>query len=81
MALQLADSLDFTEFHMKNIVVLITGILSLMYLFNFGSGFLELIPDNIPFVGNMDEATAMVLLLNCLRYFGINLFDIFERKS
>ena len=64
----------------KNVIVLITGILSLMYLLNFGAGFIELIPDNIPVIGNLDEATATVLLLNCLRYFGVTWFDIFDKK-
>lgn len=52
-----------------------------MYLLNIGSGFIELIPDNIPFIGNLDDATAMLLLMNCIRYFGIDLFDIFARKT
>lgn len=64
----------------KSIIVLLTGILSLMYLLNIGGGFIELIPDNIPVIGNLDEATATVLLLNCLRYFGIAWFDIFDKK-
>lgn len=62
-------------------MVLFTGILSAMYLLNIGSGVIELIPDNIPIIGNLDEATATLLLLNCLRYFGINWFDIFEKKN
>lgn len=66
---------------MKSFIVLITGILSLMYLLNFGVGFIEIIPDNFPIIGNLDEATATLLLLNCLRYFGINWFDIFKKNS
>lgn len=58
-----------------------SGILSLMYLLNIGVGIIELIPDNIPVIGNLDEATATVVLINCLRYFGVNWFDIFENKS
>lgn len=67
--------------HIKSIIVLLSGIFSLMYLLNLGVGFIELIPDNFPIIGNLDEATATVLLLNCLRYFGINWFDIFEKKN
>lgn len=65
---------------MKSAIVLLTGILSLMYLLNIGVGFIELIPDNIPVIGNLDEATATVLLINCFRYFGITWFDIFDKK-
>lgn len=67
--------------YLKNTIVLMSGILSLMYLLNIGVGIIELIPDNIPVIGNLDEATATVVLINCLRYFGVNWFDIFENKS
>jgi len=50
-----------------------------MYLLNIGIGFIELIPDNIPLVGNLDEAGAVTLLLMCLRYFGIDVTKIFEK--
>ena len=57
------------------------GIISLMYLCNIGVGLVEAIPDNIPFVGNLDEAGATVLLLMCLRYFGVDLTKIFKKTS
>ncbi len=66
---------------MKSIVVFGLGIISLLYLLNIGVGVIELIPDNIPFVGNLDEGGATVLLLMCLRYFGLDPAKIFERKS
>lgn len=66
---------------MKKLAVLLLGILSLMYLLNIGVGFFELIPDNIPFVGNLDEATATMLLLNCLHYFGVDMLNIFNREK
>lgn len=49
------------------------GLLSLIYLINPTAGFFELIPDNLPFLGNLDEATAMALLLASLRYYGLDL--------
>ena len=52
-----------------------------MYLLNIGFGFVELIPDNFPVIGNLDEATATALLLGCLSYFGIDLVNIFKRKT
>lgn len=66
---------------MKKMIVVILGILSVLYLLNPGAGVFELIPDNIPFVGNLDEAAAVALLLACLRYFDIELPDIFGRKK
>jgi hypothetical protein len=65
----------------KSLVVALIGLLSLIYLFNPGAGIFELIPDNIPFLGNLDEATAMMILLACLRYFGIDFGNIFRRNS
>ncbi len=65
----------------KNIVVIAVGILSALYLLNPSAGLFELIPDNIPGIGNLDEATAVFLLLSCLRYFGIDIANIFRRKN
>lgn len=66
---------------MKGLLVLIIGIIAVMYILNIGMGVIELIPDNIPFVGNLDEAGAVTLLLMCLRYFGIDVTRIFQRDS
>lgn len=66
---------------MKNITVLLLGLLGVIYLLNPGAGIFELIPDNLPFVGNLDDAAALALLVMCLQYFGINLPDIFGRKK
>ena len=64
---------------MKNIIVFCLGVISLLYLLNIGVGVIELIPDNIPFVGNLDEAGAAALLLMCLRYFGLDLTKILKK--
>ena len=37
-----------------------------IYLINPGAGFIEFIPDNIPIIGNLDEATATAGLLFAL---------------
>ena len=66
---------------MKSIIVALVGIISALYLFNFGLGFIELIPDNFPIVGNLDEAAATALLLSSLSYFGIDLFNIFKKDT
>ncbi len=65
----------------KSIIVSIIGILSFIYLINPGFGVFEFIPDTFPFIGNLDEATATLLLLSTLAYFGIDLRNIFGNKS
>lgn len=64
----------------KNIFVGILGLFSLIYLINPTAGILEFVPDNIPFVGNVDEGFAAFLLISSLRYFGLDFSKIFERK-
>jgi hypothetical protein len=65
---------------MRGFIVFCLGLISTMYLLNIGAGFIELIPDNIPLVGNLDEAGAAALLIMCLGYFGIDLTNIFKKK-
>jgi uncharacterized membrane protein YkvA (DUF1232 family) len=64
---------------LKSLVVAVLGLLAALYLVNPGAGIFELIPDNFPLIGNLDEAAAVVLLLNCLSYFGIDLGNRFFR--
>lgn len=47
------------------------GLISTLYLVNPTAGFFELLPDNLPGLGNVDEALATVLLLRVLAYFGV----------
>ena len=64
---------------LKSLGVAVLGLISIAYLANFGVGIIELIPDNIPFVGNLDEAGAALLLINCLAYFGLDLRRLFHK--
>ena len=66
---------------MKNILIALTGLLALIYLLNPTMGVFELIPDNIPFIGNLDEATATMVLLAVLRHFGVDLTKFFGDKN
>ena len=52
-------------------VVVIMGIAGL-YLINPTAGVIEVIPDVIPIIGNLDEAAAVALLISGLSYFGVN---------
>ncbi len=66
---------------MKSIFVILVAIISALYLINPTAGFIELLPDNIPFIGNLDEATAAAVLLACARYFGFDLSGFFGKKD
>ena len=52
-------------------LVFMAGILSFVFMLNLTGGIVE-IPDNLPFIGNLDEAMATTLFLTCLGYFGIS---------
>lgn len=64
----------------RHLFVFIVGLVSLVYLANPTAGILELIPDNVPLVGNLDEAGATGILISCLAYFGIDTTR-FARRS
>ena len=66
---------------LKNIFVFLIGILSLVYLINPGMGIFEIIPDNLPIIGNLDEAGAAVLLIAVLKYFGVDLTRFFIKDK
>jgi len=66
---------------MKSFLVGLAGVLSLLYLLNPTLGVFEFIPDNLPLIGNIDEATATMVLLSVLRYFGWDLADFFKKKT
>lgn len=44
-------------------------VFSVFYLLNPSSGIIELIPDLIPGIGNIDETSVVLLLLACLKVF------------
>ena len=60
----------------KNIVVLLLGAISLIWLLN--PPLLGTLDDNIPIIGNLDEAAAALILINCLKYFGFDLTRMFQ---
>ncbi|MBS1198658.1 MAG: hypothetical protein H6R18_2443 [Proteobacteria bacterium] len=64
----------------KDFFIAILGVIALIYLLNPGAGILEIIPDNLPFIGNIDEATAGLILLSCLRYFGMDISNLFKKQ-
>jgi len=66
---------------MKRIGVFLLGLFCVLYLLNPGAGVFELIPDNLPFFGNLDEATAAATLYLCLEYFGISPSRFLQRRK
>ena len=43
-----------------------------LFLANPGLGVFAELPDNLPFIGNLDEVLASAVLFSCLSYLGIN---------
>ncbi len=66
---------------LKEMFVIALGVIAVLYLLNPTAGFLELIPDNLPLIGNLDEAGATLLLINVLRYYGIDLDRLFGKRQ
>ncbi|MEX0777654.1 MAG: hypothetical protein WD042_18260 [Phycisphaeraceae bacterium] len=64
----------------KSLAMAGIGLAALAYLLNPGWGIFELLPDNLPIIGNLDEAGAALLVLGTLRYFGLDLITPFQRK-
>lgn len=65
----------------KDFTMIIAGIICVIYLLNPDAGVLELIPDNIPVIGNLDEVAATILLLKVLKYFRWDVFRLFGKEK
>ena len=65
----------------KDLIVLVFAALAALYMLNPTAGFLEFIPDAFPVVGNLDEATATLIIVSALRYFGLDVSRIFARGA
>ncbi|MCF8060360.1 MAG: DUF1232 domain-containing protein [Bacteriovoracaceae bacterium] len=68
-----------TKKNLKTLFALFGGLLGVVYILNPTAGIIEFIPDNLPFIGNLDEAAAVVLILGCLRHFNIDLTSYFKK--
>lgn len=67
----------------KKIVAVGAVIVGIIYILNPTMGLFELLPDNLPIVGNLDEAAAVYMILLALRYLGLDLirsFDLGKKK-
>lgn len=64
----------------KDYLVAIIGLVGVLYTLNFGFGVIEILPDNIPIIGNIDEAFALFLVYSSAEYFDINIKSLFKRN-
>ena len=55
---------------LHHVLALGSGGLALLYLIFPTVGLFELLPDVLPFIGHLDEATATLLLTNVLAWYG-----------
>lgn len=53
---------------MRKLTAIVLAALSIVYLINPTAGVFELLPDNIPLVGNVDESLAAYILYSCAEY-------------
>jgi len=65
----------------KDGIVAVLGIMGVLYMLNLSFGVLEILPDNLPLIGNMDEAAALFLVYSAMEYFGWNVKSLFTREK
>lgn len=65
-----ADNAEGSGLNITMMNVVIAGV-CVLYLLNPTAGVLEFIPDNLPLIGNLDEAAAVTGLLMSLSTMGI----------
>jgi uncharacterized membrane protein YkvA (DUF1232 family) len=56
-----------------------TIALGSLYMVNPTAGIFELLPDNLPVLGNLDEAAILFLMYSAMRYLGMRLPEFIER--
>ena len=53
---------------MRKLTAIVLAGLSVVYLVNPTAGLFELLPDNLPFIGNVDESLAAYVLFSAIEY-------------
>ena len=51
------------------------------YMINPTAGIFELLPDNLPVVGNLDEAAVVFIMFAAMRYLGLRLPEFIEKYA
>jgi hypothetical protein len=62
---------------LKEMFILFLAAFAGIYLMFPTLGIFELIPDAIPIIGSIDEATATLIILNTLNYYGLNITNLY----
>ena len=52
-----------------------------VYMINPTLGVFELVPDNLPVVGNLDEAAVVFIMFAAMRYLGLRLPEFIEKYA
>jgi len=65
----------------KEMLIIALGAFAAIYLMYPSLGVFELIPDAVPILGSLDEASATLILLNTFRYYGVDLSRIFGKRD
>ena len=63
----------------KGQIIIFLGVIGAIYLLNFTFGIVEILPDNLPLVGNIDEGVASLLVIAALKEFNIDVVGTIER--
>lgn len=66
---------------LKEMLIVALAVLAFIYLVYPSLGVFELIPDAIPVIGSLDEASATLILINTLRYYGIDLARLYGKRG
>lgn len=61
-------------------LAIVGSVAAVVWLLNLSAGLIE-VPDNLPIVGNIDEAFAAAVLFSCLRYLGIDVLPLFRNST
>ena len=65
---------------LKEMTIISLALVAGIYLINPTAGILEFIPDNLPLIGNLDEAGAVLILINTLAYYGLDLSRLYGKE-
>lgn len=64
---------------MKKTFAVVLMVLSVVYILNPTAGVFELLPDALPFVGNIDELFAFYVLAASIQYYRSGDFAVFKK--
>lgn len=65
----------------KEMMIIGLAGIAVIYLIYPSLGVFELIPDAIPVVGSLDEASATIILINTLRYYGFDVSRLYGKRT